>query len=145
MILNKKVSEFLSSNKVCVLTTLLKDGSPHGAAMHFSHNEDPLELYFSTEKTGIKCQALGNGNSVKASVVVGFSEEEWVSVQMDGEVSAILDDSELAKVHKIHYAKQPGSEKYKDEPETLFLKFVPRWWRYTEFKSSPWTILSSED
>jgi len=139
----RAVQEFLTSQRVCSLTTLLKDGAPHAAALHYSHHMDPIELYFSTEKTSKKCQALLYGNSTKGSVVIGFSEEEWITLQLDGDVQAIFYPSELRTVHAIHYAKHPDSEKYRDDPLTIFLKFVPSWWRYTNFKTDPVTIISS--
>lgn len=103
-----------------------------------------MELYFGTENTSVKCQALLNGNPLKGSVVVGFSEEEWITLQMDGEVSAIVNKDELRAVHNIHYQKHPDSEKYKDAPATIFLKFMPKWWRYTDFNTKPETVFSSE-
>lgn len=125
--MDKKVLDFLASHRICSLTTLLSDGSPHAAALHYSHKDEPLELYFSTENTSRKCQALLDGKTVKASVVVGFSEEEWITLQMDGDVRAILDKNELTPIQTIHYAKHPT------------------WWRYTDYNTKPLTIISSEN
>ena len=141
--MEKTVFDFLIKHGVCSLTVLLPDGSPHAAALHFSHKKDPLELYFSTENTSRKTTGLLKGEPVKGSVVVGFSEEEWVTFQLDGEVRAVLDKDELTKVHKVHYAKHPNAEKWKDDPATIFLVFTPSWWRYTDYKTKPITILSS--
>lgn len=138
----ESVISFLQSNRISVLTTLLPDGSPHGATLHYSHSTDPLELYFSTENTSRKCQNLMGGKFSKASVVIGFSEQEWKTLQMDGEIQAVLDKSELEKVHKVHYAKHPNSEQYKNDPATVFLKFTPKWWRYTDYNTTPETKLS---
>ncbi len=142
--MNSKVLDFLTKHRVCSLTTLLKDGSPHAAALHYSHKNKPLELYFSTENTSIKTQALLDERSTKASVVIGFSEEEWITLQMDGEVKAIPDLDELKKIHTIHYRKYPDSERYKTDPATIFLKFTPNWWRYTDYNTDRPTILSSD-
>lgn len=142
--MNKKVSDFLTKHRVCSWTTMLPDGTPHAAAVHFSHKDKPLELYTSTRDVSKKSGGLLKGEIVPGSVVIGFSEEEWITLQMDGEVVAITDKAELAKIHKIHYSKHPNSEKYKDDPDTLFLKFTPKWWRYTDFNAKPPKILSSE-
>ena len=53
------------------------------------------------------------------------------------------DKKELAKIHKIHFAKHPEPEKYKDDPATMFLAFKPTWWRYTEYKPE-FFVLSSK-
>lgn len=63
---------------------------------------------------------------------------------MDGEAVVISDEVELDKVHEIHYLKHPDSEKYKDDPATIFLKFTSDWWRYTDYNTKPETIFSSE-
>lgn len=141
--MDQKVLDFLTKHRVCSLTTTLPDGSPHAAAIHFSHKENPLTLYFSTENTSRKMTGLLKGEVVKGSVVVGFSEEEWITLQMDGEVRTISDKNELEEIHKVHYAKHPDSEKWKDDPATIFLTFTPTWWRYTDYNTKPETILSS--
>jgi len=84
--INTKILNFLKKHPVCSLTTLLKDGLPHAAAVHYSHNENPMQLYSSTDKNSKKCEALLDGNTTKASVVIGFSEKEWITLQMDGEI-----------------------------------------------------------
>lgn len=139
---DKKVLDFLTNHRVCSLTTLLKDKSPHAAALHYSHSNEPLELYFSTENTSRKCEALLEGKSTQASVVIGFSEEEWITVQMDGEVSVVSEPKELRTIQSIHYAKHSTSAKYKDDSATMFLKFTPKWWRYTDYNTNPITNMS---
>lgn len=137
------ILDFLTKHRVCSLTTLLTDGSPHASALHYSHINNPLTLYFSTENTSRKCSGLLQGEPAKSSVVIGFSEEEWITLQMDGEVKAILDETTRNEIQKIHYKKHPTAKKYKDAPETIFLAFTPLWWRYTDYNSDPLTILSS--
>lgn len=90
--MDKQVLDFLTKNRVSSLTTLLKDSSPHASVLHYSHQEDPFEIFFSCDSTSLKCEALLGRKTTKASVVIGFSEEEWVTLQMDGEVQIILSD-----------------------------------------------------
>lgn len=142
--MDQNVLKYLDSHNIAVLTTLLPDGSPHSASLHYSHNSNPFEIYFSTERTSRKCKGLLNGEVVKASLVVGFSEEEWITVQMDGEVTTVTGKDELVSLHKVHYAKHPGSEEYKENPDSVFLKFTPYWWRYTDYNTKPVTTISSE-
>ncbi len=139
-----QILKFLEKHGVCSLTVSLPDGSIHGAALHFSHSNDPFALYFSTKKTTRKCQGLLNGETVQGSFVVGFSEEEWITVQMDGEVKAILDKNELEKIYKIHYSKHPDIEKYKDQPDKIVLSFTPKWWRYSDYSPDTPIIISSD-
>ena len=142
--MDSKILDFITSHRVCSLTTLLKDGSPHAGALHYSHKSKPLEFYFSTENTSHKTQALLDGKFTKASVVIGFSEQEWITLQMDGEIKVIVDNDELQSIHAIHYAKIPDAKQYKDYPATLFLKFIPTWYRYTDYNTKPPLIITSE-
>lgn len=141
--MDKKITDFLGSHRVCSLTTLISDGSPHAAAMHFSHRDVPFELYIQTERNSRKFQALLTKETTKASVVIGFSEEEWTTLQLDGIVIEVKDKNELERVHEMHYLKHPDAKQYRDLPETVFLKFTPIWWRYTEYKPEM-KIISSE-
>lgn len=134
MTIPASVLNFLESHRVCSLAVTLKDGTPHGAAMHYSHNSKEFEIYIQTEKDSKKCEAISDGQPTKATVVIGFSEDEWKTFQADGDIILVSDARELKNIHKIHYQKHPEAEKYKDLPETVFVKFIPRWWRYTEFK-----------
>jgi len=140
--MDRRVLDFLGRNRVCVLSVLLKDGAPHSAAMHYSHINPPLQIYIQTENTSRKCQALLKGGSVKASVVVGFSEDEFRTLQFDGNIK-ILPNNKLKNVHKIHYKKHPEAKRWKDDPATVFLVFKPIWWRYTEYKPK-FFVLSSK-
>lgn len=132
--MNKKIFDFLAKNRVCGFTTLLKSGAPHSAAMHFSYKKNPFEIYIQTEKTGRKMEDLLKTKSGKSSIVVGLSEDDWITLQLDGVVKVIDSKTELLNIHKVHYKKNPGAEQYKDLPDTIFLKFTPKWWRYTEFE-----------
>lgn len=142
--MDKKITDFLSEERICALTTILPDGSPHAAALHFSHTNTPLTLFFSTENTSKKCKGLLKGEMGKASAVIGFSEQQWITLQLDGTVRAMTNKEELETSQGIHYAKHPNSAQYKDAPETLFLAFTPTWWRYTDYNTNPITIISSE-
>lgn len=142
--MDSKILEFLKKNRVSVLSVVLSDGMPHTSALHYSHKEEPLEFYFSTENTSRKCQGLLKGETTKGSLVVGFNEEEMITVQLDGQAQAVLDPAELEPVKKVHYAKHPEAKRWENDPATVFLKFTPTWWRYTDYNTSPVTYLSSE-
>ena len=135
--------KFLQNNRVAVLSVLLPDGTPHSAALHYSHRDNPPVLYFSTESTSRKCQGLMTGKSLPASVVVGFSEEEWITLQMDGAVKVLTDTIELSQAKSLHYPKHPNSQKFEPDPATAFLIFTPTWSRYTEFKHNPPLIIEN--
>ncbi len=138
--MNPEVLGFLSHHKICSLTTLLLDGSPHAAVLHYSHTTNPLTIYVGTENTSRKMEALVKNKSGKASLVIGFSDEEWKTLQMDGDVH-VISPEEAEKIQAIHYKKHPGAEKFKNNPETIFIKFTPSWWRYSDYTTNPPTFI----
>lgn len=133
MKLASKSKNFLSKHRIGVLATLLKNGSPHTSSVHYAESKSG-EVYIMTEKNTMKSEALANGSPKPASFVTGFSDEEWATLQMDGVISVVGNKKDLAKVHRIYFAKNPFPQKYKNDPATIFLKFIPYWFRYTEFK-----------
>lgn len=144
MNVDKKLISFIEKHRVSVLTTLLKNGSPHSATMHYSHQKRPLKFFFSTENTSRKCEDLLDGKKTKASMIIGLSEDEMVTLQMDGIIRAIFDPKTLTIAKSVHYPKHPNSQKYENDPATIFLEFSPEWWRFTDYNTDPITIFSSE-
>ncbi|MBI2622012.1 pyridoxamine 5'-phosphate oxidase family protein [Candidatus Microgenomates bacterium] len=135
--MDKQVLDFLKKERVCVLGTVAKDGFPQVSVMHYSLGENPLSFFFSTERTSHKYKNMLNNN--KASCVVGLSEEEWVTVQMDGVIKELAEE-ELKEIKNIHYAKHPDSRQYEHDPNTVFLAFTPNWIRISDYNTSPATI-----
>lgn len=136
------IVEFLKKERVSALSIPLTDGTPHTATMHFSMQEEPLALYFQTQRDSLKCKALLDAKERSAAVVVGFSEEEFVTLQMHGMIHLVTDPQALETLCKIHYKKLPAAEQYKSDG-SAFLTFKPTWWRFTDFKTDPETIVES--
>jgi len=142
--MNPKILDFLKSQPVGVVSVLLADGSPHAATVHYSHKEGPLKFFIQTTNTTTKVQNLLDGKTAKASMVIGFSEQDWLTMQMRGDLRIVSDKNELDEIYKVHYQKHPDAEKYKG-PKTVFLEFTPTWWRYTDFNTEPETIIDGND
>lgn len=143
--MDKKVLDFAAKHRVSVLTTILADGKPHSASMHYAASLNPFSFIFLTERDSKKCRHFKEGKKYPASLVVGFSEEEWVQLQMEGEIYFIKGKKELDESWKTYAEKFVGMDKWKDSKEDVLLKFVPKWWKYSEFKPEPPKIISSKD
>lgn len=142
--MEQKVLDFIKNNRVSVLAVLLKDGTPHVSTVHFSHKENPLTFFIFTDKSYRKCGALLNGEIGKASLVIGFSEEEMLTLQIDGTIQLVTDDVEFKEIKALHFNKITTAKEYENDPGSVFLKFIPTWWRYTDYNTEPQSILSSE-
>jgi general stress protein 26 len=140
--MNPIALKLLEKERICVLSVVLADGSPHGAVVHYSQQTEiePVKIFIQTSPT-VKTEAIKNaGGAAKASVVIGLNEADFVTLQMRGNVRIVSDTAELENIYKTHYAKHPEAEQYKS-PKTIFLEFVPTWWRYTDFNTDPETII----
>ncbi len=133
--MTQEIEDFLTTSRIGVLAVLLKDGSPHAATVHYSHQNKPLTLYVSTRGNSRKCEALSDNNSIKAAFVIGFSEDDMLTLQMDGDVRKATSE-ELEAIYTLHYKKHPHAEQYKDKPETTFLIFTPTWWRFSDYSGT---------
>lgn len=145
--MNPRVLKFIKQNRVGVLSILRKDGSPHAAVLHYAcdYEVSPCKFYFSTENTSRKVEALLTGKTIKAAMVIGFSEEEWITLQINGNIKGMLTPKDKAKAQGIFYAKHPGSRRYKDNPATILLEFTPTWWRYSDLNKKPLETISSDE
>lgn len=140
--MNPSVLQLLSDERVGVISIILSDGTIHSAAVHYSHQIDPLKVFIQTSNTTLKAQPFLSGEIQKGSFVIGFSEQVWKTLQMHGTVCMVSDPNELEQIHKIHYQKNPDAEQYKNDPTTIFLEFIPMWHRYTDFTTDPETIIT---
>ncbi len=68
---------------------------------------------------------------------MGWSEVDWVTVQMRGALRALTlpEETEAAKV--AHYAVHPNARHFENDPHTLFLLFEPDWVRFSDLGATP--------
>ena len=134
----------LKENRVCVLATAMPDGTPHTTVTHYSMAADkPVKLFFSTDDRSTKVQNILHND--KAAVVVGWSEETWISAQMRGEIRIIKDQAELIYAKTTHYALHPNSQQFENDPHTVFLVFTPSWTRYSDLGVDPPLIEETDE
>jgi len=133
---NDKIISFLKKHRISGVATIMPDGiMPHNKVMHYSMWENPLKLLFCTDDRSISVQNISLNHNM--SVVVGWSEEEWITVQMRGEAKVIDTPFELASAKKIHYANYPSSQKFDKDSHTVFIVFTPSWIKISDVNSDP--------
>lgn len=139
---NNALTDFLRQEPVCTLAVSIDGHTVHAAAMHYSISWNPFRLLFSSDRTQRKCLPLLSGDSAPASVVVGHSEERWVTCQMDGRVE-IISDANIHEVKEIHYARVPSAREFEADPNTVFLQFIPTYIRLRDYNIDSPGILHS--
>ncbi len=136
-----EILEYLRSQRVGSLAVEMMDGSPHGSTVHFAHSDDPLMFVFLTERGYRKAEPLLQKEVTRASFVIGASEAEMKTLQMDGE--ALLLDSETQYLQDIYFDKFPEKREKYGGPEDFFFCFKPTWWRYTDYTPTGKTVVLS--
>lgn len=144
--MNKEIIDFIKSQWISVLAVEMMDGSPHAATIHFAFNEDTNTFLFETYRPYRKCEALFGRVASRASLVVGFNENDRKTLQIDGEVQILHSDTERMLFSKIYFKKFPNKKEKSSDPKFVFFSLTPKWWRYTDWDSpSGKIIISSED
>lgn len=144
-IMQQDILDYLKTQRICVLSVEMMDGSPHAATVHFAHSENPFLLMFQTERQYRKSEPLYGREKSRASVVVGVNESDMKTLQMDGEVRLLRED-EMEIFKEIYLTKFPKKIKSSSEPNAVMFGFFPTWWRFTDWtRPEGKKILTSED
>jgi len=139
--MDEQILNFLNKDRICVISVPMEDESLHSAAVHFSFQESPFKFYIQTSKTSLKAKPFLGGATKNGAIVIGFSEQDWITLQMHGSVRAVLDPNEAETVAETHYKKQPQAKQRKG-PNSIFMEFTPTWYRFTDFNTKPPTIIT---
>jgi len=136
---NDTVKNFITNHRISVLSIVTDEGVPHASTLHYAWDENTDSFIFFTRTDTIKYKTLGKRAS-PASLVIGFSEEEFVTLQCHGEAKLIEDESSL---EKVYFAIHPNMREYEKDDASVFLKFSPDWYRYTDYKTEEPIIFES--
>lgn len=141
--MQSEVIYFISRQHIAAATIQLPDKSLYPAVMHVAHRENPFGLLFLTDKNSKKLSSLQLDKPVPAGVVLGFNEQEFTTLQMQGIVREVRKD-QLRELEMIYFLKFPWKKKLAEQNKSLILiEFIPHWWRYTDYATSPRTVFSS--
>lgn len=140
-----EIIDFIKSQRVAVIAIEMLDGSPHGATVHFAFDENNNTFLFETCRDYRKAEPLFGREVSKASLVIGFDENNMKTLQIDGEVK-IIKPEEQEHFDEVYYGKFPTKKgKYYGSP-AVFFSFTPTWWRFTDWtKPEGKFILTSTD
>lgn len=129
------LTTFLLQHHLCVIATVMPDGMPHAAVMHYSVIAEPLRLLFCMSDRSVSATNASDNN--RMSVVVGWSGNPCVTAQMRGKAHIVQESLELAVTKAEYYALYPHSKQYEDDPHTAFIAFVPIWSRFSNLNIDP--------
>jgi general stress protein 26 len=130
-----RLFSFLRQGRVSVLSTCTSKGEPHSSVMHYSCAAELPALYFSTDDRSAKAKDCRE--NPRGSVALGWSEVDWVTVQMRGRLRALTLPAGLEAAKAAHYAVHPNARQFDSDPHTLFLAFEPDWVRFSDLAAAP--------
>jgi len=133
-LVDQKVLHFLNVERVCSLAVVMPDGGSHSAAMHYSYDPAHNTIIFLTSSASLKHTAVKDGRTTPASLAIGFSEMAMITLQFDGALAEIP-ASHLPSAKDVYFSKFPESRKY-DSPDSAYLLFTIRSWKYTNHKTN---------
>lgn len=130
----KIILDFIKKHKICVLSTIHKDGSPESAVVEFGESAE-LEIIFDTLKTYRKYKNLKE--NPKVAVVIGWDEN--VTVQYEGEASE-LKGEEVERYKKFYFDKNPEAQRWENDEGITYFRIIPKWIRYSDLRVHPWEV-----
>ncbi len=144
--MEKKIIDFIQSQRICVFSIEMIDGSPHASTLHFAFDEDSLTFFFKTSRSYRKSEPLFGKEKSRASIVIGFDENNMKTLQLDGE-AVLIKAEEKGLFDTVYYGKFPEKSKKAYDPSSdVVFSFTPTWWRYTDWTGPEGKlILTSED
>jgi len=126
-----RLLEFLSSNRLGVLSTIGPKGEPQSALVGFAVTPG-FEIVFDTVSGSRKFANLARDS--RAAFVFGWDGE--ITVQFEG-VARQISSTELGRYHEIYFRAFPdGPARLKWEGITYYV-VAPKWIRYSDFNQSP--------
>ena len=142
--MNQEILDYIKSQRVGVLAVEMLDGSPHGATVHFANTENPVVFFFETYRDYRKAEALYGREITRASFVIGSDENNMKTLQLDGTIQ-LLKTEEMGIFDDVYLGKFPNKKEKSKDPKFVFFKFIPTWWRFTDWtKPEGKIILTSE-
>jgi hypothetical protein len=132
--MNTEILQYIQGQRTGVLAVEMLDGSPHAATLHFASSDVPFLFFFETNQNYRKSESLIQKHSTRASLVVGFDENEMKTFQSDG-IVRIVSGSDKKLFDEVYFGKFPDKIKNKDNPDVIFFMFIPQWWRFTDWKT----------
>lgn len=128
-----EILEYLSTQSVCALAVITPEGTTHAATMHFAY-PDNMSIYLGTSRTSLKFKSLSESPVISASLVMGVEESSMTTLQIDGTLE-VVSAEEYAQFREIYLGRFPEKKEKVESENFAPLKFVPKWWRFTDMKN----------
>jgi uncharacterized protein YhbP (UPF0306 family) len=124
------VISYIESNRILVLAVQMPDGSPHAATVHYAYDAARNLFIFETYREYRKMEAFASTGTTRASLVIGSSESDMRTLQIDGTARLLNDSDEGVVLYMKTFPEKQG--KYEAQ-KLVFFACTPTWWRFTDW------------
>ncbi|MBL7497799.1 pyridoxamine 5'-phosphate oxidase family protein [Frankia sp. CNm7] len=128
------IDELITANTICVVCTLMPDGSPHASAAHFATVDHTQMLFLSLHRRSRTAENIILDS--RTAITIGVDPGVPATLQMRGHTT-VSQGADLEIAQQTFYSRFPRSSRYKDDPRTLFVCFRPAWSRYSDAAARP--------
>jgi len=122
----KKLYDFMSAERYCVVATTSPDGAPEAAFVGFAVTP-ALEVIFETTDATRKC--LNLRHDPRISLVVGNDQR---TLQYEGIADEPL-GSELETLKTAFFSTWPQLRSHEEWPGLTYFRIKPRWVRFSSY------------
>ncbi|HXH04910.1 MAG TPA: pyridoxamine 5'-phosphate oxidase family protein [Candidatus Nitrosotenuis sp.] len=130
-----EVVSWLADYPLGVVSTLNTSGHPQAATVAFSETAE-LELIIGTSEDSRKASNIESDDRVAFTVT---DSEARYTFQYEG-TARKLGKEAFAHYADHHYEKLPASAPFRDVAGQCFYVLTPRWARFSDCSSYPWTL-----
>jgi pyridoxine/pyridoxamine 5'-phosphate oxidase len=127
---------FVRTRGLAVVSSIGPDGAPQSALVGVAATEK-AEIVFDTVDASRKYRNIRSDGRV--SLVMGWDDE--VTVQCEG-VADVLGGPDLERCQQFYFEQYPDGRQRKTWSGIVYIRVVPRWLRYCDFR--PQSFGSSE-
>ncbi len=128
------VKNILEKTSLMSISTVALDGRPQAAIIEFASTPE-FEIIFDTHNTSRKYTNLKQ--DARVALVIGWDDN--ITLQYEG-VAEELSGEHLAQHKTIYFKKNPKAKKWENATGITFLKVSPKWIRYSDLNTNPWTV-----
>lgn len=124
------VISYIEHNRVCVLAVQMPDGTPHAATVHYAYDAEHNLFVCETYHEYRKMEAFAATGSTRVSVVIGSTEGDMRTLQIDGIAQLLTAPHAHIDLYMHTFPEKQG--KYEAQ-KLVFFTASPMWWRFTDW------------
>ena len=134
--LDRRMSELLSSQVICTVSTIDNSGAPNAATVAYVHTPE-LSFVFSTDESTNKAINIHRDDRVAITVTDGVALH---TLQLEGSARRLTREEFEAMYAEQYFEKLPFTAPMMDNPTQAFYCVTPKRVKFTDISVKPWQV-----